>query len=94
MVPKSVETLIRVPSETVFPFTSLIVPLVIVLVLVPFAVIEAGLGVRVIVPAGKPGVNVTVVFPAAVPPDALTVAVPATVPAFRVNVMIPDKVDA
>ena len=77
-----------------FPFASLIIPLVIVLVLVPFAVIEAGLGVRVIVPAGNPGLKVTVVLPEAVPPDALTVAVPATVPAFRVNIIIPLDVAA
>ena len=59
------------PSETVLPFASLITPLVIVLVSLPLALIVPGEGVRVIVPAGKPGVNATVVLPEAVPPDAL-----------------------
>jgi hypothetical protein len=47
---------------------SVIVPLVTVLVLEPSAGMEAGLGVRVMVPAGRPGFKVTVALPEAVPP--------------------------
>jgi hypothetical protein len=52
IVPLSVATVIRVPFSTLLPYTSLITPLVTVLVDVPLATILVGLGVNVIVPAG------------------------------------------
>ena len=54
MVPASVATVIFVPSGTLSPAASFIAELVIVAVDVPSAVIDAGLGVRVMVPVGRP----------------------------------------
>ena len=54
IVPRSFVIVIYSPSRTWFPPTSRIIPLVMVLVALPSALIVPGTGVRVIVPAGRP----------------------------------------
>ncbi len=60
IVPRVVLTVIRVPSDTVFPFASVITELVTTEILAPSATIEPGFAVKVNVPDGTPGVKVTV----------------------------------
>jgi hypothetical protein len=91
IVPRDVATVIRVPLETVFPFESVITPLVTVLVVSPSATILDGLGVSVIVPAGGPGMNVICVLPVALPWTlaAVTFAVPTVVLDCTVKLITP-----
>ena len=57
IVPRSVAPVTFVPSGTLDPAASLIAELVIVEVDVPSAVIDAGMGVRVMLPVGMPVTN-------------------------------------
>jgi hypothetical protein len=59
IVPRVVLTVIRVPSDTVFPFVSVITELVTTEILAPSATIEPGFAIMVNVPDGTPGVKVT-----------------------------------
>jgi hypothetical protein len=74
ITPKVVETVINVPSRTIFPKLSLIGALDTVEVEIPSATIEVGLATKLIVPDGFPGL--TKMLP----------LVPISVPLCRVTV--------